>query len=64
MKTTLLVALFSVILSTVLGALGAIGQTRALAKKKGVASMLSGLMENIVILPIRLWQIQEPKFSG
>lgn len=57
MRTTLLVALFSVFLSTVLGALGAIGQTRAMAKKKGFASMLSGMMENIVILPIMLPEI-------
>ena len=57
LQNTLLVGLFSVVLSTLLGTLGAIGQVRSFARKKGLAQTAAGIVENIVILPIMVPEI-------
>ncbi len=57
LQNTLLVGLFSVVLSTLLGTLGAIGQVRYFVKKKGIVQTTANIVENIAILPIMVPEI-------
>lgn len=57
LQNTLLVGLLSVVLSTLLGTLGAMGQVRAYARKKGILQAAANVIENIAILPIMVPEI-------
>ena len=57
LKNSLIIAAWSVGLSTVLGTLGAIGQVRGCMKKNKLLRGVNGLMENITVLPVMLPEI-------
>lgn len=56
-KNSLIIAAWSVGLSTVLGTLGAVGQVRRRVKKNKLLNGLNGFMENITVLPVMLPEI-------
>lgn len=57
LKNSLIIALCSVGLSTLLGTLGAIGQVRGRVKKNKLLRGIGGVMENIIVLPVMLPEI-------